>query len=203
MGKIGIGCSLGHGSRRQSSPAQDIRDLDDPEAGLTLTAEYAPESVLVDADINQNVPCILAFDVVGMDGSNGGFIFEAGGTSLSGYIGFEADGTLIIRVGSGAARWNTGTSYYELANGSDVVKGSGTLVVAVTTSHPNVRAYWNRVSLGTAVAATSGSNWAGTGDGQFVGTLTSGLPIGEDGSNQLPYSEISDLRYYENQTLLI
>ena len=182
---------------------ENATGLVDPEVGLTLTTEFAPEASITGSDVDETVPCVLAFDVVGMDGSNGGFIFEAGGSGASGFIGFRADGTLIIRVGSGGTPWQPGTSYYEIANASDFIKGNGTLVVGATESLPNVRAYWNRVSLGTAVVSTSGGGWAGSGSGQYLGTLTSGLPAGEDGTLQLTYATVSDLRYYENQTLSV
>lgn len=174
--------------------------LPDPEAGLTLTSTTSPNN---DPVVNENLPCVLAFDAVGLDGSSGGFIFEAGGPATAGFIGFRADGTLIIRAGSGNEPWSTATSYYEIVNGSDIVKGNGTLVVEFSIDFPGVRAYWNRVSLGTAVPATSGTKWGGTGPGNYLGILTSGLPNGEDGSIPLVYATASDLRYYENQALSI
>jgi hypothetical protein len=177
--------------------------LVDPEAGLTLTTEFAPESSINGSVVDETLPCVLAMDFVGLDGSSGGFIFERGSSNSSGFVGFEADGTLIIRVGDGRARWNSGTAYYEIPNASSLVTGNGTLVLEFGVSVPSVRAYWNRVSLGTAVPAISGTSWGGSGDGQYLGTLSSGLPIGEDGTLQLTYATASDLRYYENQLLSI
>lgn len=169
-----------------------------PASTLTLTNSFAPLTTLTTTELDRALPAVFSMDFTGL-GDSEGCIFELGGTGTGGYIGFDSSGNFVARCGDGSARWPVNTAYI-LENGPTKPSGTGTLVVEFVAGTPiKVRAWWNSVPIGTPVDGAVNSFWGGTGNGGYLFALTP--PAGESAANFTSYNTVSNLRYYQNQTI--
>ena len=144
---------------------------------------------------------VFALDIVGVDGTLGGIIFETGGSECGLYVGFRTGGEFVAAVGS----FIKGT-HAEVTAAAGTISGSGTLVLeidydlALNTLIASV--WWNGTLIGTDNGEGRESAWSGTGDGTYL--LDLDTPT-ETKSNEVvtlvAYSFASPLRYYRHQTV--
>lgn len=177
-------------------------NTNDPEEGLTVTTTYAPLSSMTNTDFDKANPVVFAADFTGLDGSGGGIIKEIGASVVGSYVGFRADGTFVARCGKGSAPWSNETAYIELANGSDIVKGDGTLVIefgAFPVGPLTVRAWWDGYLLGSSASIANKPTWAGSDTGGYFLNVGAGGVIGEVKTYPVTYTTASYLRHYRNQ----
>lgn len=173
-----------------------------PDADLDLTSTHATGTILNSVITDRTQPCVWAVDLT-IPGSPSGAIFEMGGGGTGAYFGFRADGSFIARAGDGTPSAPTasgaGMAVVHLTSGQPT--GTGRLVVEFNPANDTVRVWWNRVLIGTGTATSNISNWTGTGDGGFDAT-DGGVCTGEETAG-LGASYLTNLRYYENQTVSI
>ncbi|MEM9435394.1 MAG: hypothetical protein AAGA15_00015 [Pseudomonadota bacterium] len=171
----------------------------DPEAGLTLSGELAlgASDVPVASTFFNQEPVVLAFDIIGLNGSGGGMLFESGGSEAGTYIGFRPNGDFVVRTGDGAAPWDAGTSYL-LLPAAESPSGDGTLVVSFDTLLGELNVWWQGAKLEGVMNGTPGP-WTGTGSPANYLNVTAAAPTGEEIATVASYTSASPLRYYNRQ----
>jgi hypothetical protein len=172
-----------------------------PESGLTLSATIAA-GVPMNALVNKATHALFAVDLVGLDLSINGFIWESGGAGFGNYVGV-AGGELVVRAGVGSDRaggWAAGTMYLT----SVIPSGTGTLAWAIElgTDVARVRAWWRGIELRpNGNAGLTRADWGGADEGVFMGTGGGGIVVGEPApaAGLAAVSAFSALRYYAGQ----
>lgn len=173
-----------------------------PEQHLRLTASVPPGVSITNQDVGRFVDAVFAVDFAGLDGSTGGIIAEFGGSGNGSYCGFEADGTFIMRAGSGGSLSAAGCHFLQLAPG--VLAGNGTLVVSIQLNVARaVRLWWNGQQIGQQTDDRNPlTSWAGDDWGSYLKpTGTGSLPGGHFNASLPTYDAVSDLRYYLDQVV--
>lgn len=174
-------------------------------AALSLSYEVPQNTVFSHLNVDLVNSIVMAAPIKNLDGSAGGEIFELGGDNLGSYVGFRADGDLVIRCGKGGS--DSGTYAHLIVDSGSAPSGTGTLIWQFSldedASEYSVRAWWEPVGgawvelTGTTNAAVA-SKHSGTSDGAFW-EFSSPSVLGEV-SDQTPAGEpAGPLRMYFNQ----
>lgn len=187
---------LFRGARPSTSP------LPVDTSGLTLTQSFAIGASTTNAQVSVGLPAVFECDLVGLDGTGGGVIYEQGGSGNGCYIGFRTDGTFIARIGDGTAvePIPVGTSYIDLPAGE--ISGNGQMVWEIFDSGGgifDIRLFWKGFEYTSTQTSTAVGDWAGNNDGGYL-TFTDSIAGGHP-SNTVSYGTASSLSYYSNQTL--
>jgi len=174
-----------------------------PEAALTLTAVLPPDTALNETafDADKNSDCVFACDFEGLDLSQPGYIWDAGGAGSGSYVGIRDD-MLIVRAFDGGAPWDVGTAYLT----STMPSGDGTLVWSIELTLARVRAWWNGVELaqnGQRSATAPRPDYGGANESCYIGTQGGSIPSGETAASTAiaTYTGASWLRYYKDQSV--
>jgi hypothetical protein len=175
----------------------------DPEAGLTLTTSFAEGATIGSSDVARNQNAVFACNFT-VPASPSGLIYEQGGNGVGTYVGFRSTGEFVLRAGNGnpSAPTAGGTNHSVLYVTSGQPSGTGTLVWEYKMSGSQTRAWWNGISLGTASASVGwlSNLWAGADSGLYFGNGdTGGGVVNGEQDAKLPATNISSLRYYQNQ----
>lgn len=177
----------------------------DPEAGLTLTTSFAPNTALSPVNVSQTEDAVFAVDFTGLDGAAGGAIFEMGASGNGAYVGFLSSGAFVARTGSGGATPADNVALVQI-NAAAAPSGDGTLVWEFTRpgTNPAVRVWWNGALLWQDNSTHVGA-WAGSDPGAFLGGGGVGYAGAMAGAayytTDATYDTVSNLRYYQNQTV--
>lgn len=176
----------------------------DPEAGLTEDETLTPGSTYSPPASERSNSVVMACDFSNLDGSAGGIILESGGSGFGAFVGFNPDGTFIVRCGNGGdptGAWPAGCAYIEMSSGQP--SGDGTLAWEFDVSAGTVRCWWNSVEIGTSSGSFSGNEWTGGDSGSYLSTALGNSPVGGAGGahsldtqSVVPYDTASNLRIY-------
>ena len=170
-----------NGTRTAASAAVSVESgavVVDPEAELTQDETIAVGASKTFTGVQSSASVVMACDFTGLDGSAGGIILESGGGGLGVFVGFNPDGTFVVRCGNGgdsSTAWPTGTAYIEMSSGQP--SGDGTLVWEFDVSTDAIRVWWNGVEIGTPSGSFTGS-WTGSDGGSYMGTSVGSSPTG-------------------------
>lgn len=177
-----------------------------PENGL-LPAVSAAENFMASGQTgdpdewDRTSNAVVAIDMTIHTSAPLGVAFEAGGSGLGFYVGFDTNNDLVYRMGNGASSSNDTAKV--TVDVSSYFGESGTLYIECDVDNDTIRGYWVgtpaetylAVALGEDTAVGSVSAWTGTneyGVGEQGGTQ---IVAGEDTTDY--NSTVTQVRIYD------